>query len=963
LALFAEMVKGKPWTPTTLKEIGGTQGVGVTFLEETFAAPSAPPQHRLHQKAAQAVLRALLPETGTDIKGHMRSQQELLTTSGYASRPRDFDDLLRILDSEVRLITPTDPEGKEERSETAGVSPRSSDTKYYQLTHDYLVPSLRDWLTRKQKETRRGRAELLLADRAAVWNARRENQQLPSLLQWLQIRWLTAAKNWTPTQRSMMRKATQVHALRAVLVVAILAFIGWGVYEGHGRLQAHALRRGLLEANINDVPTIVQDMAPYRRWQDHLLREAYVQAAQDHDRRKQLHLSLALLPVDAGQVDYLRGRLLEAEPNEVAVLRDFLAAHQDQLVPELWPVVESPPKGKEGQRLRAAAALAKYDPENEKWLKAHESVANDLATVPAVYLAAWMELFRPVRTMLLPQLAVIYRNPSRRETERSLATDLLADYAADNPQMLGDLLMDADERQFAVIYAKFKEHGEKAVVVLTGELDKKLPADLPSSDEKREKLARRQANAAVALLKLNEPEKAWPLLKRAPPDDPRVRSYLIHRLSPLGADAGALLRRLQEEPDLTIRRALLLSLGEFSEAELSPAARSALVPKLQTLYRSEADPGLHAAVEWLLRQWKQEGWLKQAKEGWAKDAQGRARRIESLQQQLQASRAASAPGGPQWYVNSQGQTLVVIPGPVEFGMGSPPTEDGRQAVESQHKRRIGRTFALATAPVTVREFGRFLKENKLEKWFAGGGQAAPLMKRYAPEENCPAILVDWYRAASYCNWLSQQDGIPEDQWCYETNARQLSREKVSVFGSLLLPHHATARAASASYFIFLLDEQPAVTALKKGYLSLRGYRLPTEAEMEYACRAGAVTSRYYGETEELLAHYGWYQKNSEERTWPVGGRKPNDFGLSDMHGNVWNLCQESYKGDYAVSKEGEIIEDKEDNLHIVYTINRVLRGGSFDIHAVNGRSANRYWGVPSGRDVGVGFRPARTFTP
>ena len=60
--------------------------------------------------------------------------------------------------------------------------------RYYQLTHDYLVPSLRDWLTRKQKETRRGRAELLLADRAAVWNARPENRQLPSLLQWFQIR-------------------------------------------------------------------------------------------------------------------------------------------------------------------------------------------------------------------------------------------------------------------------------------------------------------------------------------------------------------------------------------------------------------------------------------------------------------------------------------------------------------------------------------------------------------------------------------------------------------------------------------------------------------------------------------------------------------------------------------------------------------------------------------------------------
>ena len=177
LALFAEMVKGKPWTPATLKEVGGTEGVGVTFLEETFSASTAPPEHRLHQKAAQAVLKALLPESGTDIKGQMRSRQQLLEASGYANRPRDFDDLIHILDPELRLITPTDPEGRDEggrmkdEPEKPSSDPsfilRPSSFRYYQLTHDYLVHSLRDWLTRKQKETRKGRAELRLADRSA----------------------------------------------------------------------------------------------------------------------------------------------------------------------------------------------------------------------------------------------------------------------------------------------------------------------------------------------------------------------------------------------------------------------------------------------------------------------------------------------------------------------------------------------------------------------------------------------------------------------------------------------------------------------------------------------------------------------------------------------------------------------------------------------------------------------------
>ncbi|MGL4555621.1 MAG: serine/threonine-protein kinase, partial [Gemmataceae bacterium] len=149
LALFAEMVKGKPWTPATLKEVGGAEGVGVRFLEETFASSAAPPEQRLHQKAAQAVLKALLPDLGTDIKGHMRSRQELLEASGYAGRPADFADLIRVLDGELLLITPADPDGKDD----APSAPRAGG-EYYQLTHDYLVPALREWLARKQKETR-----------------------------------------------------------------------------------------------------------------------------------------------------------------------------------------------------------------------------------------------------------------------------------------------------------------------------------------------------------------------------------------------------------------------------------------------------------------------------------------------------------------------------------------------------------------------------------------------------------------------------------------------------------------------------------------------------------------------------------------------------------------------------------------------------------------------------------------
>ncbi len=107
LALFADMFKGKLWSTDTLTRVGGTEGLGVTFLEETFGLPTAPAAHRYHQKAAQAVLKALLPEAGPAIRGRRLSYRGLLEASGYERRRQDFQDLIRILDNELRLITPT----------------------------------------------------------------------------------------------------------------------------------------------------------------------------------------------------------------------------------------------------------------------------------------------------------------------------------------------------------------------------------------------------------------------------------------------------------------------------------------------------------------------------------------------------------------------------------------------------------------------------------------------------------------------------------------------------------------------------------------------------------------------------------------------------------------------------------------------------------------------------------------
>jgi formylglycine-generating enzyme required for sulfatase activity len=393
-------------------------------------------------------------------------------------------------------------------------------------------------------------------------------------------------------------------------------------------------------------------------------------------------------------------------------------------------------------------------------------------------------------------------------------------------------------------------------------------------------------------------------LKHSP--DPRVRSYLIHRLGPLGVDAGVIVKQLDVESDPTIRRALLVSLGEYGETEFTRDARNALLPKLQEIYRTASDPGLHAACEWLLRRWKQEAWLTQVNKEWAKDKEQREKRLEGIGKLL-AKENEKTP--PQWYVNTQGQTFVVIPGPVMSTMGSPPTEKDRAGNETQHQRRISRTIAIAATAVTKEQFLRFQPK-------FGHNQ----MMRY-PEPTCPIGGVKWYEAAAYCNWLSKEEGIAEAQWCYEIKGNAVK--------------------------------------LKAKYLSLSGYRLPTEAEMEYATRAGALTSRYYGETEELLPKYAWYDKNSQERTWPVGSLKPNDLGLFDVQGNLFTWCQESYK-QYPAGKGDEAVEDQEDGLVVTSTDSRVLRGGSFLSRASVVRSANRFDSVPTLRNYSVGFRPART---
>ncbi len=165
--------------------------------------------------------------------------------------------------------------------------------------------SLRDWLTRKQKETRKGRAELKLFDTSLTWNAKPENRFLPSWWESLNIRLLTDQKNWTEPQRKMMGKAGRVHGLRTSMVVLLLvaaSFIGLSirnsVINSQNLTRAESLVDSLASADIAQVPAVISNLSEYREWANPFLK-ARISEAEDGSAEK-LQLALALLPVDEG---------------------------------------------------------------------------------------------------------------------------------------------------------------------------------------------------------------------------------------------------------------------------------------------------------------------------------------------------------------------------------------------------------------------------------------------------------------------------------------------------------------------------------------------------------------------------------------------------------------------------------------------------------------------------------------
>ena len=181
----------------------------------------------------------------------------------------------------------------------------------------------------------------------------------------------------------------------------------------------------------------------------------------------------------------------------------------------------------------------------------------------------------------------------------------------------------------------------------------------------------------------------------------------------------------------------------------------------------------------------------------------------------------------------------------------------------------------------------------------------------------PVELVTWFDAVEFCNRLSEREGLTP-------------------------VYTITGRTPATGH--------PITEATVTVNWSANGYRLPTEAEWEYACRAGSTTNWHFGNTESELVNYAWYSVNSNSRTHQVGLKLPNAWGLHDMHGNVWEWCWDRWANTFPNPADlnnprgpasGDI---------------RVVRGGSWSSTASDTQSAIRGSSNPGLRNFNRGFR-------
>lgn len=955
LALFAQMMEHKPWTKESLIRVGGAEGLGVTFLDETFSPNSPLPPYREHAQAAQTVLESMLPPPPQETRDKdPRSAEQLLQNlpTKYRQHPEKFAELIRILEAETRLITPANVAGNgDDNAPTTPVRSSSSadpaPAKCYQLTHDYLVRSIRNWSRATLGRTKRGRAILLLRERAAQWNATKENRYLPAPLEYAKIRWHTRRRDWTDqAQRDVLRQAASFYGIRfaGLLLLLLVAAVGGGV------LRTWILVASLIKADMKEVPALIDQVQFYQPLADRFLKGHLKNPNGD----QRLRASLALLPTDPSQAEYLREQLLEAEPENVVIMVRILQPRGADFLEYFGSVVRNPERP-DAHVLASAAALAAFDPKNANWNAVTGNVAARLVAAEDGPRGVWVAALQPVANRLITPLARIAADRQRSVLQREVAVGILSTYAAEAPIAAdklrslanGGLLPDYEdpagrdvldvmletEPSLAYLFEKLfpllDKRRDDAVKVLQAELKRKLPPrwrDEKNVDEKtaqaiadaKERLAQRQARAAVALLRLDETKFDWSTFHFPSDGDPRLQSYLIHSCDWYAAPAQILFDRLrslpadsQTEADASERWALIQALGQILSADQNRTSkrfpsqeRAALEALLLHTFLKHPDPTVHGSAQWAMRQLG----------------------IDDPWQQLPVEGSYREPNGQHWFRSVQGHTLVILDATRPFLIGTPWTEPGRFSNETQHLRRIGRVIAMSACETTRRQFNEFSRERH-------GDPRGP--NDWSRNESDPINGVTFFQALEYCDWLTEKE-----------NESRPEGDKLTL--------------------VYAPEDGKYSPGMKlpAEYLSRTGYRLPTESEWEFACRAGTKTRFYFGEGLELLPHYSW--SGDKDAMTAVARFKPNRFGLFDFHGNGIEWTQ-SRSVDYPQAEPEQdgltILEDSADERDIAGILGsdfRILRGGAFDSKIRFLRSGSREYFKPNDSIFSFGFRITRT---
>ena len=222
LVVFAEMFKLRNWEQSELKSIGGIKGVGEAFLEYHFGDDSQQSRYKPYREQVQNALEALMPdESNSHIRGALKSEIELRKNAGFANDEAGFDELLKILERDLRLISRTDPDrGSIDVDDLDSVQKSAS---FFQLTHDYLVPSIRSWLDEIRQKSPASRARQKLTSLARSWTTTNDDRYLPSAMEFGSMLRFVRYRDLVPDEKGLFRKAFFLYLRRAVAVVGVLA--------------------------------------------------------------------------------------------------------------------------------------------------------------------------------------------------------------------------------------------------------------------------------------------------------------------------------------------------------------------------------------------------------------------------------------------------------------------------------------------------------------------------------------------------------------------------------------------------------------------------------------------------------------------------------------------------------------------------------------------------------------------